>query len=758
MFSGRFSRRFATALFVLVSANRLAATEPVADRFRTAADYDKLIQADHRRHWSFVPVKRPQVPEVKDRSWIRNPIDNFILSSLESKGWRPSPPASSQALLRRMHLDVVGLPPTLVEQESFLKDSSAAAIEKRVDQLLANPGYGERWGRYWLDLVRYADSNGYERDGAKPHVWRYRDYVIKSLNEDKPYNRFILEQLAGDELPDSNTDSIVALGFYRLGPWDDEPADKAEDRADQLDDIVNATSQVFLGLTLGCARCHNHKFEPLSQLDYYRLTAVFNTLRRFQNDRQDLDAPAGTPAQLAAERRRDGQIADCRRQIEQLKGDFQKEYLSSGRCRLPADVIAAFQADRRKRTDGQKNLVSQHAAQFEKDLGAATPEKVRRQMAHLEAETVALRKATPDLPRAYYMHEPSPSAPPTHVLLRGRASRPGIVADPGVPAVLTDANRPLTFPHPSEQSSRRRLTLAQWLASLENPLTARVIVNRVWQFHFGEGLVRTPSDFGVMGQAPTHPELLDWLTDRFVADGWSLKKLHRLILTSNTYRMSKQSNAEYAAKDPENELWWRIPYRRLEVEPLRDSILAVSGSLNPKMYGPSIYPHIPAEALAGSSDPDKVWKASDPRDASRRTIYAFVKRSLVVPFLEVMDFCDTTRSSPQRGVTCIAPQALTLFNSQFVNEQAGHFAQRLEREAGTDWQAQVKLAYRLALCREPTANELEAMLEFLKQESSRGSSKSQGRPSAEDQPVARHHALTQLCRAIFNLNEFSYTD
>jgi hypothetical protein len=302
-----------------------------------------------------------------------------------------------------------------------------------------------------------------------------------------------------------------------------------------------------------------------------------------------------------------------------------------------------------------------------------------------------------------------------------------------VPAVLVSA-QPAFLP-PDEHTTRRRLTLARWIASRDNPLTARVIVNRIWQFHFGEGLVRTPSDFGVMGEKPTHPELLDWLAWRFAEDGWSLQKLHRLILTSNTYRMSKRSIAEYQEKDPENRLWWRFPYRRLEVEAIRDSMLAVSGRLNPKMYGPSMFPQVPKEALEGSSDPDTIWKASEEKEASRRTIYAHVKRSMIVPMLEVLDLCDTARTTAKRNVTSVAPQALTLLNGEFTNRQARHFADRLRQEAGTEPEKQIDLAFRLALCRPPTDAERARLVQFLKDES-----------------------LEQMCRVILNLNEFVYSD
>jgi hypothetical protein len=469
--------------------------------------------------------------------------------------------------------------------------------------------------------VRYADSNGYERDAEKPFVWRYRDYVIEALNKDKPFNQFVVEQLAGDELNQQsgiqNLESVIATGFLRLGHWDDEPADPMTDRYDQLDDIVSTTGQAFLGLTIGCARCHDHKFEPLATRDYYSLVAVFNPLERPRKGRKELTVPV------------DG-----------------------------TDV--------------------------------------------------------------YTWREPSTKAPETHVLVRGSPTRFGDLVEPAVPAILVKQQPP--FPS-GDKTTQRRLGLALWIASDQNPLTARVIVNRVWQQHFGQGLVTTANDFGLMGATPSHPELLDWLAHWFMHDAnWSLKKLHRLILTSRAWQSIKSPDA-------------LMRYRRLEVEAIRDSMLAVSGQLNPKRFGPAMKPGIPAAALEANTDKEKVWQASDECEASRRSIYAFIKRGLVVPMLETLDLADTVSSCPQRQVTTVAPQALSLFNGDFVNQQAKHFATRLKREAGDEPARQITLAWRLALCREPTANELAKMQVFLQGES-----------------------LEQVCRVILNLNEFVYPE
>jgi hypothetical protein len=743
---------FAACCAALIqAANAICAGEPTS-----IADYEAVVSDTDREHWAFQPVRVPKVPVVRDVEWARNPIDHFILAPLETKGWKPVFAAKPHALMRRIYLDLIGLPPTPDEQAAFLSAAGPEAFDKLVDDLLARPGYGERWGRHWLDLVRYAESNGYERDGAKPSVWRYRDYVIQSFNADKPYDQFILEQLAGDELPDSNAETLTALGYYRLGPWDDEPADLAEDRFDQLDDIVSTTSQVFLGLTLGCARCHNHKFEPLTQLDYYRLTAIVNPLQRFQDGRSDLDAPVGTREERAAVSDRDRQIAELNALIGKARDDFQRDWLAGGTSKLPAEAREAFLTAPAARNDAQKRLVEQHGKSLDEEIGAVLTDDVKNRMSDWQERVAELKRLTPDLPRAYYLHEPTATPPETHVLLRGKPGRPGIVAPPGVPTVLV-SQQP-EFPQPDGGTSRRRLTLARWLADPRNPLTARVIVNRVWQFHFGEGLVRTGSDFGVMGDPPSHPELLDYLAGQFVRNGWSLKWLHRQIMTSSTYRMGKEWRDEYGAKDPENRLWWRFPYRRLEVEAIRDSMLLVSGRLNRDMFGPAMFPFIPQEALAGNSDPDKIWPAYDETSASRRTVYAFVKRSLVVPMLEVLDLCDTTKSSARRPVTSVAPQALTLFNGRFVNEQAEQFAKRLERDAGDDPLRQIDRAWALAVARLPTAAERTSMAEFLAAEAARLKAEAAGTASSLTGSSPGHLALAQLCRVVFNLNEFAYPD
>jgi len=645
-----------------------------------------------RDFWSFQPVRRRSAPALQRGERVVNAIDVFIRKQLEGADLALSPRASSQALLRRISLDVRGLPPTLAEQDEFRSNHAPDAYERLVDRLLADPAYGERWSRHWLDVVRYADSNGYERDGAKPSVWRYRDYVIAALNGDKPYDRFVVEQLAGDELADATSETLIATGFHALGAWQDEvdPLEAAQYRADELDDMVRTTSQALLGVTLGCARCHNHKFDPLTMVDYYSLVAILAPLKRPNKGRTDRDVPLGSPEELAALQQRDEAIAGLQRQIAEL----------------------------------QKNKTADAEVRI----------------AELRNEQQELRRQTPDLPAAYRCFEDSGEAPPTYLLFSGRAGSPGPVMQPRVPAVLTNVQP--AFPTSGQRSTLRRLTLAHWIASADNPLTARVTVNRVWQHHFGEGLVATPSDFGQMGARPTHLELLDWLADWFVHDaGWSLKKLHRLVLTSETYRQASAWNDAAGNRDPENRLLWRYPYRRLDVEAIRDSMLEVAGNLNRQMYGPAVYLPIPAAAIEAHTDKQAAWQPSAEPQANRRTVYAFVKRTLLVPMLETLDFCDTTQSTDRRAITSVAPQALTLFNGEFVNREAEQFAQRLTREAGSGIDQQLQLAFRLALARKPTADEALALRKFFEREA-----------AATD----RQAALVQVCRVILNLNEFVY--
>jgi len=708
---------------------------------------ERVFSQEERTHWSYLPIRNPSPPAVNHEAWVRTPLDRFIVARVEAAGLTPAPPAAPVELLRRLYLDVIGLPPTIAEQNAFLADTSAERFDRVVEQLLNRPGYGERWARHWLDLVRYADTNGYERDGTKPAGWRYRDWVINSLNSDKPYDRFVLEQLAGDELDDASPETVLATGFYRLGPWDDEPADPAQDLHDQRDDMIRTISQVFIGLTLGCARCHDHKFDALTMHDYYRMSAILAPLTRPQSGRSELTRPAGSLEQRLKQDTRNTQIAGHEASIRSLRAAASLRFLASSDTGFTSDIVAAFRTPSDRRSDAQKTLVSQNQVRFDAAVTSALTDRERALIAGEQKATARLRQDIPDLPEGYFLIEAGGPVPATSLLLRGRASNPGPAVHPGLPVILTP-EQPSMVPT-NQQTSGRRLALARWVLAPDNPLTARVIVNRIWQYHFGEGLVRTPGDFGILGLEPTHPKLLDWLAHWFVHEAdWSLKKLHRLILCSQTYRMSKAPRPDEADADPRNLLLHRFPYRRLTVEALRDSMLAASGRLNRVMHGPGTYLFIPPSALEGHADRTTIWKPFREHEASRRTVYAFVKRSLLVPMLEVLDLCDTTRPTDMRNITSVPTQALTLFNGDFVNRQSVHLAERILREAEQTPEAQITCLWRLTLCRPPTADEMTVMTAWLARETA------QRRNSK--QPDAARLALIQLCRVTYNLNEFAY--
>lgn len=766
-------------LFVAALASPLLAEEPYG-RFQFAeSDLD---------HWAFRPVARPALPEVHDATWLSNPLDAFVLAELERADLRPAQLAGRATLLRRLYLDLIGLPPTPEEQTRFLADSSPNAYERLVDHLLARPEYGERWARHWLDVVRYAESNGYERDGAKPNVWRYRDWVIRAFNEDMPYDRFVREQLAGDELEGSDAAMQIATSFLRLGPWDDEPANPEIDRYDQLDDLVGTTAAVFLAQTVRCARCHDHKFEAFSQLDYARLLAVFEPLKRPQDGRTDLDVPVGTAEELAAYQAamtaRDqtraefqGKLAErewhiCRRLNEAgllaaAPNDSESSALpaagaASGTTNFaqtaaapPAEALAALTVPPAERNGGQRDLVKKHASVLRAHLAARASdeervalEAIQRQLGEAEAAPL------PVAARAYCWREDLAAVPVTHVFRRGDPRSPLDEVGPGVPAILTEA--PLPAAMPTASTTGRRRQLADWLVARGNPLTARVMVNRLWQHHFGDGLAGTENDFGFMGDPPTHPELLDWLASEFMDEGWTIKHIQRLIVLSTTYRQSSPASDQALAGDPQGKLFSRFLPRRLEAEAVRDSILAVTGALNRERGGPSVFPEIAAEVLASQSRPGNGWTKSDPLQAARRSIYVFVKRTLALPELEVLDLPDTNDPCEQRQVSTVAPQALTMFNGAFLQDQSRRFARRLMTEAG-DAAARIELAYRLALARSPSEAERDAVLDFLATQQRQ--ILADRNIAAVDAPPAAdtaEEALAAFCLVLLNTNEFVY--
>lgn len=719
-----------------------------------------------RNHWSFLPVVRPTLPQVQRAEWVQSPVDAFVLAELERHGLQPAPVADRRTLLRRVYLDLIGLPPAPVEVQAFLEDPSRDALAHVVEELLARPEYGERWARHWLDVVRYAESNGYERDGAKPNVWRYRDYVIQAFQHDKPYDRFVVEQLAGDELADANAETQIATTFLRLGVWDDEPADPEVDRFDQLDDVLGVTASAFMAQTIRCARCHDHKFESFTQHDYYRLLAVFSPLKRPQDGRTDLDRFVGTPAELAAFEQ---QVKEVETRMAAARSALEQQEWSICRRLAEADLLAATPADDgisaealaalttepAHRSDAQRELAAKYRSRARSIIERHATEEERATLDHLERALEDLRAARPpEPPRAYIWYEDG-TVPATHLLARGDPRQPLAEVQPGLPAILVDA--PPLPPQPTGRTSGRRLALARWLVQPDHPLTARVMVNRIWQHHFGDGLVGSENDFGVMGELPTHPELLDWLASEFVASGWSIKHMHRLMVLSSTYQMASQVSDQVLAADPSNNRLTRFEARRLEAETVRDCILYASGTLNRRRGGPSVFPKISPAVLAGQSRPGNGWTVSDPHDAARRSIYVFVKRTLLVPELEVLDFPDTNNTCEQRLVSTVATQALTYLNGEFVHEQAGAFAARLLQEIpgeGPNFDAaRADRAFQLTLCRSPTSAELDAVLAFLQRHRALSASEPPGANQPSASTVAGLHALALV---LFNTNEFVY--
>ncbi len=631
---------------------------------RPAADAEVFaITPEDRAHWAFQPIRRPSVPRPAGEVGPLHPIDAFVTDALEAKGLTLSPVATPRELARRIAFGLTGLPPSPHEVTRLEQADGEGAFAPLVEAYLARPQYGERWGRYWLDVVRFAQSNGYERDGEKPFAWRYRDYVIGAFNDDKPFDRFIMEQLAGDEMPDATSDSVVATGFQRLGVWDDEPDDPVAAEFDGLDDLVSTTGAAFLGLTIGCARCHDHKFEPISQKDYYQTLAFFRGVRPYENARFALNSPNYLPL-------------------------------------APPDEVRQW---RTRRAWQIQDLESRAAC--EADVA-------RRGEAQQELERV--RTAEPPYEWALGVREGGPQPPPTHILFRGNAASPGPEVQPAFLSVFGGGIPVLPALAPEAASSGRRLAFARWVASPTNPLTARVIANRVWQHHFGRGLVSTTTDFGRAGARPTHPELLDWLASEFIESGWSVKHLHRLILNSRTYRQSSHGvNAKAVSLDPGNELLWRQNLRRLDAEATRDTWLCVSGELNPAMGGRGFFPRLPGEVLAGASRPGDGWEKSSEPEENRRSVYTYIRRTLLAPMLETFDYSNTTSPLGERPATTVAPQALMLLNSAWAMERAEAWSRRLLAEAGPDNREQVRRGYRLLLGRSPDAAELGSCLDFL---------------------------------------------
>ncbi len=669
------------------------------------------------------PKSSSPVPELRTPnselpspiSHLRNPIDSFILAELSARNLTPNPPATKRELIRRAYFDLIGLPPTYEQVRAFERDPSPNAYEQLVDQLLSLPQYGERWGRHWLDVVRFAQTTGYERDAEKPLTWRYRDYVINAFNGDKPYDQFIKEQLAGDELPEAGDDSIIATGFYRLGVHDDEPADKQMAIFDEYDDYIATTGAAFLGLTLGCARCHDHKFDPIPQADYYSLLAFFRGIRGYESPKFTLDSAAFIPLAKA------DQVREWQTQLE-AKLKPVEEQLAAAKTTLEnaRQMLKQSQADAKKlehstASENSTAPLTEKLATLQtetKDLASKIKGHAEEQR-RLEQQIEQIRNEKAPWDWALAAKEKGGQPDPTHILVRGNPLSPAAEVQPAFLSALSGPTLKLE----SGRSHGRRLALAHWIASADNPLTARVLVNRVWKHHFGRGLVKTTTDFGRAGTLPTHPRLLDWLAAEFISSGWSIKKLHKTIMLSETYRRSSRTDNDPAGIDPANDFLWRQNLHRLEAEAIRDTVLSVSGKLNLKPGGRGFFPRLAGEVIAGASRPGLDWEVTSEDEESRRSVYTFVKRTMLAPSLQSFDYSTTDSPLGERPTTTVAPQSLLLLNDGFMQKQAAAFAGRLAREAGGDGLAfQVRRAYQLALARDPTLRESELALDLIEKQ------------------------------------------
>ena len=886
-------------------------------------------------YWAWQPLKKPLLPTVDDDLWCRNEIDLFIRARLDEVGVRPALEAERANLIRRATYDLTGLPPTPEEVEAFVSDDSADSWDRLLDRLLASPQYGEKWGRHWLDVVRYAETNGFERDGNKPEVWRYRDWVVSSLNNDKPYDRFIVEQIAGDELPVRTAETVAATGVHRLNIWDDEPIDVEQAIADDLDSIIDTTVRATLGISIGCARCHDHKGDPISQEEYYRLTAFFkgvmpyrkigggthismsnilremprdpdaephdklfeeftskyemhsNALRAIEervgihalptsdglvshyafeevegdvvsdatgsHDGTIASAILGEPGIMGNSIRFDGK--DHHAVIERSIGEdftisfffktsdrgpgddrdprwFQGAGLVDGEIRgivndfgismIGSGIVAAGVGNPEKFissppgfNDGKWHHVafvrSMESGEFalhvdgievDSDKGntrtlgdpprltigrmqpdngpfkgsldevrlydrvlgrdeifsiaariSNNPTAVRTKLAGDEsayeahhAELRALRIPHTEMVSILSVQENGTKPDATYVLIRGSVHGKTKEVEPGVPRIVEGmATLPKIEPSTHGDSSGRRLAFARWVTDDRNAAATRTAVNRIWHHHFGVGIVSTTNDFGRLGMPPTHPELLDWLAGELVARGWSMKSLHKLIMNSSTYRMTSVPSEDALRLDADNRLLSRFRLRRLDAEEIRDSMLAASGELSGTVGGPSVRPPMPDEVLETSSRPKQVWPVTSPDDVNRRSIYISTKRSLLDPMLTVFDLADPDNSCPERFTTTQPTQCLTLLNSDFANDRARAFAERLQREFPGNLEDQVRRGLGLVTSREPAQDEVDEGVEFVIE-------------LRETEGMNESFSLETFCLVSLNLNEFLYVD
>ena len=752
-----------TVSFVCGVAMSLAVGAPPSPTPATAPSNDSFSQSQ-REYWAFQEVTRPRAPATK-----QHPVDSFVAAKLAEKGIEIAPRADKITLIRRASLDLIGLPPTPEEVEAFLNDGSPTAFETVIGRLLASQHYGERWARHWLDLARYAESEGFKSDETRPNAWRYRDYIIKAFNEDKPYDRFVREQIAGDELWPEDPWAQVATGFNRNYPDETNAANLWLRRQEILQDMTDVVGQTFLGMTYGCAKCHDHKFDPILQADYYRLQAFFANSKANDNI-------VMWPEDKVAEHKRklsawEDATREIRDEMEVMLKPKREAIIEEQLVRYHPDIREQLLRPKEEQTPFERQMYAKFRWQMEfvtreKSLTAKFNDEEKERYAALQQELESFKHLHPgEIAVGAGIYDLGKQAPATHILSVANYAAPGEEVQPGFLSILDPA--PAKFAPPEGlNSTGRRTALANWLASPENPLTGRVMVNRIWQHHFGRGIVATPSDFGLMGERPTHPELLDWLTDEFVAGGWSMKQMHRLIMTSETYQQSSDFRETSNQKDPFNRLLWRYPPQRLEGEVIRDSALKVAGLLNPAIGGKSVFPPLPRNM----PEPRGGWELSeDPADQNRRSIYVFVRRNARYPMLQVYDMPDTHASCARREVTTTAPQALAYLNSEQTMNWAQSFAGIVIDEAGADRGAQIERAYRIAYSRAPDGWEKDAGLTFLDRHAqiiaereARGVKDEEAAKlalptvMAENLKPAQAAALVDFCHSILNSNEFVF--
>jgi hypothetical protein len=734
---------------------------------------EMVVTDEDRQHWSYRPLRAVALPEVRDADWCRTPIDRFILAALESRGLRPNSPADRRTLIRRVSFDLLGLPPSPEDVAAFVADPAPDAYERLVDRLLASPRYGERWGRHWLDVARYADSDGLETDADRPTAYHYRDFVIRALNDDLPYRTFVRWQIAGDEYEPDDPEALAATGFLAASPTEklDVPMEeeKLRLRYNELDDMAVTTASAFLGLTLGCARCHDHKYDAIPTRDYYRLQCAFTTTTR----EEVLLLPRAEAARYREEQSRwEGRLKAARDELEGWLAEQKPPHAAALRD-AKIDALAIADEDKarlREQPDSEagKQLAERHKealAISDDDYRRAFSDEQRRRWDDLKEKVESAERSEPRRPpTALAIVDRQATPEPTWLLERGDFYAKKEPLQVGFFTVLTGSRPPEDYwsaarrEVASGRSTGQRRALADWITDLEQgagALLARVMVNRVWQHHFGEGLVRTVGDFGVRGERPSHSELMEWLSWGFVEGGWRLKPLHRLIVTSAAYMQDTSHDAGRAAEDPDDRLLWRRRPRRLEAEALRDAVLSVSGTLNPRPFGPAFKPPIPPEAMLARNTKDPYPKdARDTNATRRRTVYMFHKRVVQHPLMQVFDGPDAAVSCGRRSITTVAPQALALLNDPFLRDRATDLARRLLAECEPTPEGWVRRGFELALARAPSDAERASSARFLEAQIRRRAGRGGPAPSDED----RLRALADFAQVLFSLNEFVYVD